>query len=87
MFCFQNYFLHLILFLFLLIKFTLPKLLNNIIKIGDEKFKYIHFNFSSNEDMIIDTSSYPVSSEDFLGLKKMEDFFLKNQIKKLVIIH
>ena len=83
MYYFQNSFLHLILFLFLLINFALPKLLNNIIRLGDSSFKYTHFSFNSNEDMIIDISSYPVSSERrFFGLKKNERFFFKESNKE-----
>ena len=76
MYFFQNSFLHLISFLFLFINFALPKLINNIIRLGDEEFRYSHFSFNSNKDMIIDTSSYPINEERrFFGLKKNGRFY------------
>ena len=72
---------------------SLPKLLNNIIRLGGNDSRYSHFTFNENGDMIIDTSYYPVSQERiFFGLKKMEDFILiipmvENQhIIKLMLI-
>ena len=53
------------------VKVILPQELDNIIRLGDDDFRYSHFRFNSNGDMIIDTESYPVSKERrFFGLKK-----------------
>ena len=58
-------------FIFRSIELVLPKLLNNIIRLGGNNFRYSHFNFNSNGDMIIDSESYPISKERrFFGLKK-----------------
>ena len=63
-----------------LIKYVCPNLiLNNIIELGGDNFRYSHFCFNSNEDMIIDSSSYPISSERiFFGLKKNGSFYFKD---------
>ena len=63
---------------------VLPKVLNNIIRLGDNPFRYSHFNFNSDGDMIIDTESYPVSKERrFFGLKKNGQFYFTNSNNQL----
>ena len=53
------------------VKVVLPQELDNIIRLGDDDFRYSHFSFNSNGDMIVDTESYPISQERrFFGLKK-----------------
>ena len=63
-----------------LIEFIYPNLiLNNIIGLGGDNFRYNHFSFNANEDMIIDSSSYPTSSERiFFGLKNNGKFVFKD---------
>ena len=55
--------------------------LNNIIFIGNSKFRYINFASYSNGDMIIETTSYPATATRmFYGLKKNgRPFFKDNQ--------
>ena len=46
-------------------------LLNKIIELGGDKFRYSRFSFYSNGDMIVDTSCYPITNNrSFYGLKK-----------------
>ena len=74
-----NIFFIFILFLFQLLYLVNPKLLNNIIRIGEDNLRYIHFSFNENGDMILDTSSYPVSQlRKFFGLKKNGRFFFND---------
>ena len=75
--------------IFISIECALPKVLNNIIRLGDNPFRYSHFNFNSDGDMIIDTESYPVSKERrFFGLKKNGQFFSTSSNNQLnLIIH
>ena len=64
------YFLKQFLFLFLSRSLINTSSINKIIRLGDNDFRYVHFNYFSNGDMIIDTSAYPVSKERrFFGLK------------------
>ena len=58
-------------FIFQLIKFTFLDCIDNIINLGGNKFKYSHFSFNSDGDMIIDTHQYTVESQErrFFGLK------------------
>ena len=59
-----------------LINFIFSQTLNNIIRLGDEDFRYSHFSFNSNKDMIIDSTSYPVSNERrFFGLTENGQFY------------
>ena len=64
------------LFLFLLILlfrkvFSIEELIDNIIQLGDENFRFNHFSLNSKGDMIIDTTAYPGNNERrFFGLKK-----------------
>ena len=61
-----------ILILFLKIEFSFNALLlNNIIELGGEGFRFSHFSLNSKGDMIIDTTSFPGNNERrFYGLKK-----------------
>ena len=46
-------------------------LLNSIIRLGDNPFRYSHFSFSTDGDMIVDSGSYPITNERrFYGIKK-----------------
>ena len=75
-FCFLKHFL----FLFLSRNFVNLSSINKIIRIGDHNFRYIHFSYFSNGDMIIDTSAYPISQERrFFGLKTNGRFFFDNE--------
>ena len=63
----------------ILLKAGASQLLDNIIRLGNENFRYSHFNFNSNGDMVVDTSSYPVSTERrFFGLKKNGHFYFNS---------
>ena len=65
-----NYFITFLLII-QLFNFVSPVILNNIINLGGDNFRYSHFSFNSNEDMIVDTSAFPVNQERrFFGLKK-----------------
>ena len=57
------------------------KLLDNIIKLAGHPYRYNHFSFSSEGDMIIDTEAYPLTFErKFFGIKKNgKEFFLNEQ--------
>ena len=58
------------------VKVVLPQELDNIIRLGDDDFRYSHFSFNSNGDMIVDTESYPISQERrFFGLKKNGQYY------------
>ena len=75
----KNYSKNYLFFFFLvfkLIEFVFPQLLNNIIRLGDSQFKYSHFNFNSDGDMIIDIESFPSLEERrFFGFKKNGHFY------------
>ena len=67
------------LFLFLSINFVSSSSINKIIRLGDNNFRYIHFSYFSNGDMIVDTSCYPISQERrFFGLKTNGRFFFNS---------
>ena len=73
-----------LLLIFMSVECVLPKVLNNIIRLGDDQFRYSHFNFNSDGDMIIDTESYPVSKERrFFGLKKNGQFYFTSSNNQL----
>ena len=84
----KNEILHLnsfmnVLILFQGFYFIYPKLLNNMIRLADNGFRYSHFNFNSNGDMIIDNSAFPATSERrFFGLKNNGRFFFKDTNNK-----
>ena len=46
-------------FFLIQVKFILSQVLNRIIKIANEPHRYSHFSFTSEGDMIIDTSAFP----------------------------
>ena len=49
------------------------------LRLGDDKFRYSHFNFNKDGDMIIDTEAYPFSQERrFYGLKNNGRFFFND---------
>ena len=85
-----HYYYFYIKFLFILqsINIVIPNLLNNIIQLGGEKFRYSHFSFNSNGDMIVDTSSFPITKERrFYGLKKNGRLYFNDTIiNQLVFI-
>ena len=68
--------------LLFLIKFLFSnsQILNNIIKLGDYPFKYNHFSYNSNGDLIIDTDSSPSKHiKIFYGIKKDgQEYFIDN---------
>ena len=62
------------------INITFSQLINNIIELGGENFRYNHFSLSSKGDMIIDTSAYPGNNERrFFGLKKNGRPYFKDE--------
>ena len=76
-----------ILFYFQILKIVYLSPINRIIFLG-ESFRYNHFSFNSNGDMIVDLHNFPTDDKRlFFGLKKMENFISKILIiKKLLII-
>ena len=81
-----TYYIKIDLFLFFilqLIKFTFLDCIDNIINLGGKNFKYNHFSFNSEGDMIIDSHSYPSSNERrFFGLKANGNFYFNDSNKK-----
>ena len=60
-----------------------PLLLNNIILLGEEEFRYSRFSFNSNGDMFVDTSTFPVNNQrNFFGLKKNGRFYFNDTNNK-----
>jgi hypothetical protein len=76
---YNNYFNCFIIELFIIfvsLNIVFPQLLNNIIRLGDDNFRYSHLSINSNGDMIVDSESYPTSQERrFFGLKKNGHFY------------
>jgi len=67
------------LFIFQSIYIVNSELLNNIIRLGDDNFRYSHFSFNSNGDMIVDSSAYPANNKrNFYGLKKNGRFYFND---------
>ena len=66
------------------IKYILSEIsLDRIIRLGDSGFQYSHFNFKSNGDMIIDSTSYPTTNERrFFGLKNNGRFYFRDTDNK-----
>jgi len=61
-------------------KFSFQKLINNIIYLGEENFRYNHFSLNSKGDMIINTTAFPGNNERrFFGLKKNGRSFFYNE--------
>ena len=55
--------------------------LDKIISLGGNQFKYSHFSFNSNGDMIIDSSTYPQTNERrFFGLKNNGRYYFNDSI-------
>ena len=76
---FYFYFLKVFLFLFLSKIFVNPSSINKLIRLGDDDFRYCRFSYLSSGDMILDTSSYPVSKERrFFGLKTDGRFYFNS---------
>ena len=47
------------------------QLLNSIIRLAEDPYRYNHFSFTSEGDMIIDTESFPITNiRKFYGIKK-----------------
>ena len=70
-------------FILHLIKFTFLDCIDNIINLGGKDFKYNHFSFNSEGDMIIDSNSYPASNERrFFGLKANGNFYFIDSNQK-----
>ena len=47
------------------------QILNRIISLGNHPYRYNHFSFNSNGDMIVDTGAYPPTlARKFFGIKK-----------------
>ena len=78
----KNYFLKSyikFLIIFNLFNSTFSLLIDNIIRFGSRDFRFCHFSFNSDGDMIIDTSSYPISSNrQFFGIKQNGHFCFKD---------
>ena len=78
-----NIFFHLFI-LFQKIEFSFNVLINNIIELGGEGFRFSHFSLNSKGDMIIDTTSFPGNNERrFYGIKRngRPYFFDENNIE------
>ena len=74
-----NIFIKLIILLSLF-NYTFQKIINNIIELGGEDFRYSHFSLNSKGDMVIDTSAYPGNNERrFFGLKKNGRPYFKDE--------
>ena len=60
------------------------ELLNHIIRLGDENYRYNHISFNMNDDMIIDTGAYPLENvRKFYGITKDgKEFFEDNSGNK-----
>ena len=75
----QVYYIKILFLIFIPQKEVLSQVLNKIIPLGvnnSSNFRYSHFSFSSNGDMIVDSSSYPETKERrFFGLKKNGQFY------------
>ena len=77
---FYNYFFTGFLLFLIVPKSSFQKLINNIIYLGGENFRYNHFSLNSKGDMIIDTTSFPGNNERrFFGLKKNGRPFFYNE--------
>ena len=85
----KNYFYKIyiyILFYFQIIKIVHSSPIDKIIFLGDS-FRYNHFSFNSNGDMIVDTHNFPIDNKRlFFGLKKMVNFISKILIIKGLLI-
>ena len=66
------------------ILFSYSQLLNRIIRLADNPYRYNHFSFNSDGDMIIDIESYPVTKiRKFFGVTKNgKEYFTDSKGKK-----
>ena len=65
-----HFFVFLYIFHFLLFQVN-SQALNSIINLTEYSYRYNHFSFNSNGDMIVDTKSYPVKpTVKFFGIRK-----------------
>ena len=72
-----------LLILIRLLKFTFLDCIDNIINLGGQNFRYNHFSFNSEGDMIIDTHAYPRNDERlFFGLKSTGKFYFTDSNNK-----
>ena len=65
-------------------KSSFSQIINNIIRLGGQNFRYNHFSENSKGDMVIDTTAYPGNNERrFFGLKRNGRgfFFDENNIE------
>ena len=62
------------------IAYTNSQLLNNIIRLADNPYRYNHISFNAEGDMVLDIESYPVTKiRKFYGIKKNgRAFFYKD---------
>ena len=60
------------------------QILNNIIRLGDHPYRYVHFSYNSEGDLIIDTEAYPSRKDrKFYGIKKNgKEYFSDNEGNK-----
>ena len=68
-----NLFFYIFLKILFLNKFIFSncQILTNIIRLGDHPYRYNHFSYNSNGDLIIDTESYPLRDKrKFFGITK-----------------
>ena len=66
--------------LFIKSKFSFSQVINNIIPLGGENFRYNHFSINSKGDMIIDTTASPGNNERrFFGIKRNGRPFFFNE--------
>ena len=82
---YKYFYFHLFSKLFILLqtKFILSQVLNKIIKLADEPYRYTHFSFTSEGDMIIDTSAFPDrDGRKIYGLKKNNKYYFKDEHNK-----
>ena len=58
-------------------------LLNKIIRFGSLNFRFCHFSFNSDGEMIADTTSYPLSpGRQFFGIKRNGHFAFKDEFNE-----
>ena len=74
----------LIMILLMGIAYTNSQLLNNIIRLADNPYRYNHISFNAEGDMVLDIESYPVTKvRKFYGIKKNgAEFFTDNSGSK-----
>ena len=62
------------------LKSTNSNILNQMIRLGDKNYRYNHFSFNSEGDLIMDIESFPISDKKyFFGIKKNgREYFTDN---------